>query len=304
MFFCCLQKDHFEESISVNTQGVAVVPPSEPPPPAGVAHISAFESVQVDEPEPASTEPPRSGDQLYESSDVDKVELRALPQEPAPPADVYLTSAVAATKKSGSGITDTATSDRDRVFVNDPRRHTNGSLLPPEEFCIRVPKEQSGIGLDVEIVDDMVIVDQVTKGQLSTWSANNPGFEVRPADRIVEVNELAASTTDIMNALTATGNGELVIVIRRPRSFEVNLDRKGGDLGMALLAKKGRQQHLRVTKLKEDGVVPQWNRAHEDRRILPGDRLVQVNNFAGPAANMLEMLRTHEALELRLLRPN
>eukprot|EP00971_Amphidinium_carterae_P170874 3386451-Amphidinium_carterae.1 len=91
-------------------------------------------------------------------------------------------------------------------------RHTNGSLLPPEEFCVKESKG-SGLGMDFEMVGEMVVVEQVLKGPVSTWSSTNPGgksdvrvptsawcglwmsgFEVRPADRVVEAITCAGAS--------------------------------------------------------------------------------------------------------------
>mmetsp|Transcript_31189 Transcript_31189/g.71196 ORF Transcript_31189/g.71196 Transcript_31189/m.71196 type:complete len:302 (+) Transcript_31189:107-1012(+) len=301
MFFCCLQKDHREESISVNTGAITVAAPSDAHPGSSSPQFAV--TAQLDEPDlPQQT----TGPEAYPPVGDSRAEAATDPsQTPEAPADANLGSSMHATKKSGSGITDEATSDHDRVFANDPRRHTNGSLLPPEEFCVKVKKESkgSGLGMDFEMVGEMVVVEQVLKGPVSTWSSTNPGFEVRPADRVVEVNGGSSSGTDMMDSLNV-GVGEFVIIFRRPQSFEVNLLKRGQDLGMALLAKKNRNNELRVTKLKDTGVVPEWNKTNEDRQLLPGDRIVQVNNFTGSSTSMLDIMRQHAMLDLRILRPN
>lgn len=88
----------------------------------------------------------------------------------------------------------------------------------PTEFQINVSKSEGGMGIDVTHSKKgrALLVEGVHAGPVQRWNAAHPDRKVQVADRIVAVNKVRGSPTELKNALkTASGVVELVIA-RRP----------------------------------------------------------------------------------------
>merc|ERR1719382_1275818 len=74
--------------------------------------------------------------------------------------------------------------------------------LNDNEFQIKIAKEASGvnakIGLDISHDSDSLKIKMVKEGLIHKWNAENPSKEVRPDDRIVEVNTVKGDSHEIL----------------------------------------------------------------------------------------------------------
>lgn len=53
-----------------------------------------------------------------------------------------------------------------------------------------------------------------------------------------------------------------------------------------------------VVEAIHDGLVSNWNKAHPDREVKSGDKVVSVNGTKGNAASMVDVIKTEATLEM------
>jgi len=68
----------------------------------------------------------------------------------------------------------------------------------------------------------------------------------------------------------------------------------GAKVGLALTAVDG--VSLRIVKVDEVGLVPNWNRENPSHPVRRGDRIVEVNGIRGNAQAMIEVCKTSATL--------
>lgn len=78
----------------------------------------------------------------------------------------------------------------------------------------------------------------------------------------------------------------------------LELDRsQGTPLGISV---RGAESVLLITRVEKEGMIPDWNVAHPERRVLEGHRIVQVNGLCGIADQLLEELQKETALKIEV----
>eukprot|EP00747_Dinoflagellata_sp_TGD_P032872 gnl/TRDRNA2_/TRDRNA2_136266_c0_seq1.p1 gnl/TRDRNA2_/TRDRNA2_136266_c0~~gnl/TRDRNA2_/TRDRNA2_136266_c0_seq1.p1 ORF type:complete len:143 (-),score=28.79 gnl/TRDRNA2_/TRDRNA2_136266_c0_seq1:90-518(-) len=78
-----------------------------------------------------------------------------------------------------------------------------------------------------------------------------------------------------------TPRGQFMVTLRRTNATDVlGIDVNHSD-----------KITLLVDRVKDEGLVPDWNKSNPDRAIRPGDRIISVNGVAGKAMDMLEATR-------------
>jgi len=81
--------------------------------------------------------------------------------------------------------------------------------------------------------------------------------------------------------------------------FAVTLDkRQGGTHGIDIDWSNG--EHLLIEKVNSPGLVAQWNQAHQDKKILAGHCIVEVNGIRGEAEELLEEMKKNTMLQLKV----
>lgn len=94
----------------------------------------------------------------------------------------------------------------------------NCVVCRPVEFTINVIKVEGGMGIDVthSTKGTSLLVEGIQAGPVLKWNKSNPEKKVQVADRIVAINGVRGSPTELKGALKgASGKIELVIA-RRP----------------------------------------------------------------------------------------
>lgn len=80
------------------------------------------------------------------------------------------------------------------------------------------------------------------------------------------------------------------------RVLHVDLDRsRGTQLGMKI---RPAGTLLEVTKVKEEGLVAEWNEAHPESAVHAGDRILEINGISGNAESMLQECAREALLRL------
>lgn len=96
------------------------------------------------------------------------------------------------------------------------------------------------------------------------------------------------------------GKGDGEVEIENPR-YTIILDRtKGHKLGMKLETQGG----TRSLFIKEvmSGLAFNWNKAHRDLQVRPGDRIVRINEVQGDATALMEESKKKARFEIELHR--
>jgi hypothetical protein len=170
------------------------------------------------------------------------------------------------------------------------------------QFTISIKKgDDACLGLDVDNTDGpSLLVDAVQEGLVKDWNAAHPECEVRPRDRIVDVNGVAGDANIIIEELSVSPS--LSITIRRPVEYSVSITKPTENqfLGLELSYCAGGATLL-VMQVNE-GLVRSWNDAHPDLVVVKGDRVVEVNGLAGNSRELFDALVKHEVVQIKCMR--
>jgi hypothetical protein len=169
-------------------------------------------------------------------------------------------------------------------------------------YCISIDqlgaKGSPKHGLSVDVSDGTaLLVDSIGEGLVREWNKAHPNLQVSSGDRIIEVTGVHGDAVKLRDRLSASVT--LTLVIFRPRWLNVKLSKAKGALGLDLHCQEGCATLL--VKQVGPGIVKDWNDAHQDLQIIPGDRIAEVNGTRGSGASLKDALSKQDVLELRIL---
>jgi hypothetical protein len=155
------------------------------------------------------------------------------------------------------------------------------------EFSIQVEKTAPELGLGLSITHEKGLalrIDAVKEGPISAWNAQNPLQEVRPLDRIVEVNGVSDDSVEIVRALRQSmPNKAMHIVIKRDPSAHEHEHQPAVPVAKTLL-----QTPSASTSIKESDVIT----SNGDQVKADGEMTVQrcsTNEMMSPARLRLQV---------------
>merc|ERR1712232_737371 len=174
---------------------------------------------------------------------------------------------------------------------------------PLEEFQVNIQRAE-GTNLGIDVRDDVydtcaLVISAVRPGPIQKWNDQQltQRQSVQENDRIVGVNGIRGTSEELISTLKANTSLQIIVArpmpIRRyvpPRRLEqpevflnVTLQRTER-LGIGV--NPDHHGSVLIAKIN-DGPVKDWNEsAPDDRKILVGDRIVEVNGVAAPAGDM------------------
>jgi len=171
------------------------------------------------------------------------------------------------------------------------------SAKDANEFGISLATGQVKLGLSLDWKDGKVLeVSAVNDGLVAEWNAANPGKEMKTGDKIVVVNGVSGSTDQMLNQIKLLGEVDLV-VLRQSQIVAPNVDNEfaaslvcssGTLIGLACDFEDGQTLMIRTVG---PGVVAKWNVANPGKRIVAGDRIMDVNGISGSTEKMLAELK-------------
>lgn len=145
-------------------------------------------------------------------------------------------------------------------------------------------------------------------GLLEEYNSQHPDAEVRPSDRIMEVNG-AKTVPEMKTALRAD---EVTFMVKRyPETWDVVLSRRDDMKKLGLRYEKPANrtlQELRITDVARVGLLEEMNHGFSQRGlhhnvVLKGMCLEQVNDAVGDTGKMVEELKKdQETVTLRIRR--
>jgi hypothetical protein len=165
----------------------------------------------------------------------------------------------------------------------------------------KVSNDPNGLGLDVDITDGpTLLIDAVQEGLVKNWNAKNPGSEVMPRDRFLEVNGVSGDAKLIIDELSKAQ--ALSITVRRPIEFAVRIKKPNDQsrLGLELSYCAGGATLL--VKVINPGLIDLWNKENPGCVLEKGDRVVEVNGISGNSKELFEELTTNESVELKCIK--
>eukprot|EP00929_Paragymnodinium_shiwhaense_P055050 TRINITY_DN27600_c0_g1_i1.p1 TRINITY_DN27600_c0_g1~~TRINITY_DN27600_c0_g1_i1.p1 ORF type:complete len:843 (+),score=233.49 TRINITY_DN27600_c0_g1_i1:85-2613(+) len=237
-------------------------------------------------------------------------------------------------------VRDVAMEDKSGSAASGPYRSSstsagstaNATTAPQRRlYSIKLVKgEQRMLGIDIASTDSRrnVIIEAIGKsGIIAMWNKENPQELVRVGDEILEINGTRGSVKEMVTASERSDN--LEIVLMRPTSYNKQHQPYQRDRPGAAPLRKGPVQHwqvvcdktrggklgacvnrigdaLLIEKLTDqDGLLQQWNTAHEDepeRCVLPGDRIIEINGVKGNAKNLIHQCHADQVLKMQMER--
>lgn len=160
-------------------------------------------------------------------------------------------------------------------------------------------------GLDVDLVDGRhIFVVAVREGAVTRENAKftlQPHLQIRPNDRIVEINGVSGDAGALVAQLKETSTWD--IRFQHPTEFNCTLQRGMSDsLGVDLRYAPGGNT-LAVLSIGQ-GPVHDWNRdpASTDERVVSlYDRIIEMNWCRGSAVELLEASTRTDPLNMTIL---
>jgi len=181
------------------------------------------------------------------------------------------------------------------------------ACLPASPFDVRVTVVRDSLdevlGLSFDPCNGRMLCIHAIRPGKSAVAAHNAAApeeqQIRPGDFVIEVSGVRGSAKAMMKQ--AESETEARFVLRRAISFVVELDRRGGTLGLGL-NHSSRAASLVVEAIQE-GPATRWNQAVPDRAMQRGDRIETVNGYKGSSRELLQGLSDSGPLALLVSRP-
>mmetsp|Transcript_35878 Transcript_35878/g.102487 ORF Transcript_35878/g.102487 Transcript_35878/m.102487 type:complete len:247 (+) Transcript_35878:82-822(+) len=143
------------------------------------------------------------------------------------------------------------------------------------------------IGLDVDRIDRAsAVVVAVRAGAVSAWNERNPGAEIRPGDRIVEVNGVQGDIQRIISKLQVVSRCRLVL--QRPVELDIVIPKPDCSASLGLELSYVRSGTSLLITSVGDGLVRAWNKANKNSQVRAHDRIVAVNGVRGQPEELLQ----------------
>jgi len=163
--------------------------------------------------------------------------------------------------------------------------------------------EKLGALLDVLDMTTLRVVSVKRNGHLQRYNnrVTDPNKQVLPGYYIVCVNGKSGKVDDMVEELRHSRTWQLRIA--RKLQFTINVE-KSKPLALDLQFEP-ESDCILVRKVGECGLMSEYNQRMPDggKQMLAGDRIIDVNQAAGPAKTLLETLRGNRDLSLTISRP-
>mmetsp|Transcript_87230 Transcript_87230/g.154524 ORF Transcript_87230/g.154524 Transcript_87230/m.154524 type:complete len:239 (+) Transcript_87230:47-763(+) len=136
---------------------------------------------------------------------------------------------------------------------------------------------------------NLCVVAYVGEGAGSKWNAAYADRQIKPNDRLLDVNGI----TEVNKMLDEMRSAEEVIIqLRRPLKFQVTVQKDGRALGIALI--QFDNETLWVDQIADSSIIHQWNMGNPFNQVLRGTRILEVNGQGGSLEALREALKQAE----------
>jgi hypothetical protein len=165
---------------------------------------------------------------------------------------------------------------------------------PGSEFIVRVNKTDQKLGMKLDIaVPSHTFVASISDGLITEWNKLTPELAVLPDDQLVKINGEEGEGKAFEDKLKSA-SGTLELTFKRPVHSTFTLNKDGQPLGLSLRLVSGTMA-LGIAAIKDEGA---WKACEGIEDVQVNDRVVMVNGVRDTSENMLEVIKTQEALDL------
>lgn len=217
--------------------------------------------------------------------------------------DDYVSSAVNYEVRDSQLIQDYSS----RARASAPWNQSLASLEPSKKVhrVVVTPEPGEGPGLEVDVVDGKhIYVLGILPGvfeRTNAMFAEHPLWQLRPCDRILEVNGCRGEVGEIIAQLQKEGAWD--VRFQHPTEFHCDVPRQGTEsLGMELRFAPGGNTLL-VHSI-QPGPVMQWNARNMNEQgiyIHVLDRIIEMNGVRGTPAELLGASTLRDPIEMTVL---
>lgn len=189
----------------------------------------------------------------------------------------------------------------------------------PREFAIALDTSQGArLGIVVDHEDGRtLLIESITEGLVQDWNASHPDLQVRPGDRIMEVNGVRHDVVRIVGeckqyhtlamlilpgaglpAATPEATDVRAAALAQGGEFGIVLDRTGGvrlGIDVCLIGR-----HDLLVEAIHVGLVQAWNRANPGARVVENDCIVEVNGVRGDEKLLAEECTREAVLRMKI----
>mmetsp|Transcript_57438 Transcript_57438/g.136546 ORF Transcript_57438/g.136546 Transcript_57438/m.136546 type:complete len:134 (-) Transcript_57438:258-659(-) len=88
----------------------------------------------------------------------------------------------------------------------------------------------------------------------------------------------------------------------QPVYFNVKLDRTNDSSPLGIDCDRKDGVTLLVERINTPGLLENWNTNNESSKVVPGDRIVEVNGKSGDVFAIIEELKKQEPLSVKIMR--
>lgn len=172
-----------------------------------------------------------------------------------------------------------------------------GNSGSANEFTVTITRSiGEAVGLDIDHIDGVsAVVVALKNGAILNWNDNNRDKEIKPGDRIIEVNGsrgdvqqlIAKLKTDLTWRLSVQRPVELNVTIHKANAPSLGLDLKYAPNSKSLL----------ITDVA-NGPMQDWNNEHPDKVVKSFDRIVEINGARGKPQDLIQASDGKDTLEM------
>jgi len=204
-------------------------------------------------------------------------------------------------------LTGVAEGQQGMLKVKIKRGGQEYARLPEPEITIVIHRypgySKEPLGIDLDIQDGTTAwVMAVKPGCVRSYNKFAPaGRQVQAGDFIMAVNGAAGDASKLIEALHR--DFRLELVIRRPVEFHVAVHRRQHDASLGAEFPEMPTGKCLVIQELAEGLLQDWNEAHQNQCVQVGDRIVEVSGHRGTAAELLRLLPVTPQLRMVMARP-
>eukprot|EP00930_Biecheleria_cincta_P076979 TRINITY_DN64217_c0_g1_i1.p1 TRINITY_DN64217_c0_g1~~TRINITY_DN64217_c0_g1_i1.p1 ORF type:complete len:250 (+),score=36.13 TRINITY_DN64217_c0_g1_i1:77-826(+) len=182
-------------------------------------------------------------------------------------------------------------------YIAEPAHFGNGdaSTNQYDQFVVelqRTPDRAFGLNFHSSDGQMLIITEVLPGGLLNRWNDMClPSQVVRPWDCLYRVNGRSGFSQELVAQLKNSGRFELHF--RRPRESNVSVTKNGKVLGLLLSPTTG--AGLYVQDVQAGAAMD------AGAQVKAGDHIVAVNGHRTSAMDMIEMIKTSDVLNLKVL---
>eukprot|EP00927_Polykrikos_kofoidii_P043378 TRINITY_DN37453_c0_g1_i1.p1 TRINITY_DN37453_c0_g1~~TRINITY_DN37453_c0_g1_i1.p1 ORF type:complete len:267 (-),score=64.80 TRINITY_DN37453_c0_g1_i1:60-860(-) len=176
----------------------------------------------------------------------------------------------------------------------------------PEGGTFSLPLAKLGpipMGIEVDCIDHVsAVISKIGSGLVQEWNEAHPARRVEVYDRIINIDGTGGGINDMIELMHKDTFTKRLFYVKKARFVNVEVNKGTGSIGLALnFTPSVGGIGLLIAEVK-DGPILDWNNQnHGERSVKVNDRIIEVNGVKNEPQEILEMLRSAQAIQLKIL---